>query len=323
MKNCKQKRIVLNRRNKRLLFYSVLIAFPTLQFLFFYVITNLNSFSLAFRTYTEAADHSYQYTFGLFDNLGTAFNVIATNGDLVLNSLYLYLINLVIVSSLALFFSYYIAKRYVLSGLFRVVLFLPTIISQVVLVTLYKLILNDGFTSFMTQLGLSDYLIENGLQQGLLNGPENVQYVCVLIFNVWISFGSNVLLYTGSMSGIDPSIIESAQLDGISFFKEFVYIYVPLIWPTFVTFVVTGLTALFTSTMNLPSFYGVSQPAPFSVFGFFLYTQTMSSGLVSPFPGSVYSYSVLAAIGLIITLVMVPITLGVKKLMEKYGPSVD
>ncbi len=323
MRTCKKERFVLNRKRKRILFYSILIAFPSLQFLFFYIITNLNSFLLAFRVYKEAADHSYQYTFGLFENIKTAFEVIMKNGDLVLNSLYLYLINLFIVSSLALFFSYYIAKKYVLSGLFRVVLFLPTIISQVVLVTLYKLILNDAFVSLMTSLGLKDRLIDKGLQQGLLNGPKNVQYACVLFFNVWISFGTNVLLYTGSMSGIDPSVIESAQLDGIGFLKAFIYIYLPLIWPTFVTFVVTGLTALFTSTMNLPSFYGVSQPPPFSVFGFFLYTQTMSSGLVSPFPGSVYNYSVLSSIGLIITLVMVPVTLSVKRLMEKYGPSTE
>jgi hypothetical protein len=39
--------------------------------------------------------------------------------------------------------------------------------------------------------------------------------------------------------------------------------------------------------------------------------------------GNMGSYSYLSALGLIITIIAVPLTLGTKKLMEKFGPSVD
>ncbi len=324
MENTKQNKGILNRNKKRLIFYTLLIAIPSIQFFFFYVYVNFNSILLAFQNYAEPTDGSLGYviTFGMFENFSEAWSIVKSSTDLILNSLYLYLCNLIIVSTLALLFSYYIAKKYNFSGLFRVILFLPTIISQVALVTIFKAIVNEGFVSIVTALGGEEWLVAKGLQKGLLNGTDATKYATILFYNIWVSFGTNVMLYTGSMSSIDQSVIESAQLDGVNFFQEFLHIYVPLIWPTFTTFVVTGMTAIFTTTMHLTTFYGTLEQTPFSVFGYFLYKQTVHSELIAP-SGKWYSYSVLSAIGIMITLIMVPLTLLVRKAMETYGPRTD
>ena len=322
MNNKKTNNHCLSRRHKRLLFYVVLMAFPTIQSLIFQVYANINSILLAFQTYSIRTDGKLGYlvTFGLFDNMAQAFDIMKNSGSLVLNSLYLYLLNLVIVSTLALFFSYYIAKKYTLSGLFRVILFLPSIISQVAMVTMYETMVNQVFVAIVEELGCYEWLVSKGIDAGLLNGNDSIKYVMILIYNLWFSYGINVMIYTGAMSSIDPSIVESAQLDGVNFIQELIHIYVPLIWPTFTTFVVTGMTGILTSRMGLTVFFGIMEQTPFSVFGYFLYRETLNSDVIS---ATRYSYSVLSAVGLIVTFVMTPLTLGVRKIMETYGPRTD
>ncbi len=325
MKETNVKGLFNNRESKRLIFYTVLIAIPSIQFFFFYVYANFNSILLAFQKYSQIPGTTgYVKSFGLFENLSVAWGVIKSSKEMVFNALYLYLFNLVIVSSLALLFSYYIAKKYMWSGLFRVVLFMPTVISQVALVVIYKGIVNDAFCEIIDLLGLQKWATNHNLNDGLLGGnaPNSVKYGVILFYNIWISFGTNVMLYTGAMSSIDQSIVESARLDGVNFFGEFIHIYIPSIWPTFTTFVVTGMTSIFTTTMHLTTFYGTTLQTPFNVFGYFLYKQTTEADFIAK-SSKFYSFGELSAIGLIITLVMVPLTLFVRKLMETYGPRTD
>lgn len=317
---------ILKRKHKRLLFYTCLIAIPSIQSLFFYFYVNINSILLAFQKYEFKLDGiGYSVSFAFLENMSTAWKIFTSSGQMIMNSMYLYLGNLVIVSTLALLFSYYIAKKHIFAGVFRVVLFLPNIISQIALVTIYKTIAGDVFVSIAKNIVGEAWLIENNLQYGLLgnNAPENIKYITILVYNLWVGFGTNVMLYTGSMSAIDQSIVESAQLDGVSFVGEFIHIYVPLIWPTFTTFVVTGLTSLFTTTMGLVVFYGTVHEPPIQVFGYFLYRQTLNSNGLVAADSRYLSYSVLSALGVIITAILVPVTLTVRKLMEKYGPRTD
>lgn len=324
IKNRGQK-YLLTRNSKRLLFYIFIMAIPSLQFLIFYLFVNIDSVLLAFQKYEyKIGALGYNVSFAGFDNFSKAWQIFKSSTDMIGNSLILFLSNFIIVSTLALFFSYYIAKKYFMSSFFRIMLFLPNIISTVALVTIYQTIVNDVFVELCKNLGLGDWLIKNNLDKGLLgnNAPENVTFATVLIYNLWVGFGTNVMLYTGAMSSIDPSVVESAQLDGVGFLGEFIYIYVPLIWATFTTFVVTGLTGLFTSNMGLLVFYGTSRQPPFQVFGYFLYVQALRGDVIST-NASFYSYSIISAVGVIITLILTPTTLMVKKLMEKYGPSTD
>lgn len=313
----------LNRNKKRLLFYICLIAIPSIQYFVFYFLVNIESILLSFQKYEYRLDAlGYTISFALFENFSEAWKIFASSTDMIRNSLVLFLCNFILVSTLSLFFSYYIAKKHFMHGFFRIMLFLPNIISSIALVTIYQTIVNDVFVALCKELGLENWLVRNNLDNGLLgnNAPENVMFITVLFYNLWVGFGTNVMLYTGAMSSIDPSIVESAQLDGVSFLGEFIYIYVPMIWPTFTTFVVTGLTGLFTSTMGLLIFYGTAKQPPFQVFGYFLYIQSLRGDVVA---SNYSSYSVLSALGIIITAIIVPITLLVRKMMEKYGPSTD
>ena len=311
---------MLSRKQKRLIFYILMMLVPCVQFAIFYFYVNINTFRLAFLNFDLIEGGSgYETVFVGFKNFAKAWNFFVTNFPMVKNSLILFLGNMVIVMGLALFFSYYIAKKYMLAGFFRAVLYLPHIIASVVLVVLYKYIVTDVYIKLVE---IFTGQTENVF--GLLDEaqPVSTRLAVLIFYNLWIGFGTNVLIFTGTMSGIDNSIIESAQLDGVNVLGEFIHIYIPLIFPTFTTFVVTGMCGILTADMHLYTFYGNHGTTGIDTFGYYMTRNTLNGSLYQKSAKGL-SYTELSALGLIMTCIVVPITLITRKLMETYGPSTD
>lgn len=308
-----KKKKLASLESQRKLFYVLMFALPSLQFLVFYIYVNFNSILFAFQKYTPNLEGlGYQVAFAGFDNFKTAWNKImsADGWDMIVNSLRLYGWNLLFVTPTALFFSYYISKEYKCSGFFRVILYLPTIVSSLIMALLYKYIVTDVY-GFLT-----------GDKVGLLGGTDTDRiYYTVLFFNIWIAYGSNVMLYTGAMSNIDASILEACKLDGANTVQEFTHIYLPLIFPTIITFILTGIAGIFTNQMAMFHLFGSNVPG-FDVFGYFFYRQTAGNPTLYP-SAKKMSLPELSAMGLIITAIIAPVTLIVRKVLERVSPSAD
>ena len=304
----------MSRTSKRLIFSLLMVALPILQFLIFYIYVNFNSILMAFQEYSTNPDGlGYIVTFAGLKNFKDAASVLFSEygANMIKNSLILYACNLIIVMGLALVFSYYVAKKFMASGFFRVMLYVPHIVSSVVLALLYRYVVTDIYGVLTLKMTGQTPV------GGLLDNPDT-QFITVLIYNIWVGFGTNVMLFTNAMSGINSSVIESAELDGVNIVQEFFYIYIPMIFPTFITFVVTGMAGLFTNQMNMYTFFG-TRGSYFDVLGFYLYREAQGAAVA----GTNISYSMLAAMGLMITCVVAPVTLIVRKLLEKYGPRAD
>lgn len=82
-------------------------------------------------------------------------------------------------------------------------------------------------------------------------------------------------------------------------------------------FLITGVASIFVNQINLYSFYGGTAHASVQTFGYYLYMATKQAD------GDYGSYPRLAAFGLILTAVAIPLTLLVRWLLEKFGPSED
>ena len=317
-----KKDTMLNRKQKRLIFYILMMTIPVVQFSIFYFYVNINSFRLAFLNFDLISDGSgYETVFVGFKNFARAWGFFIGNMSMLRNSLILYACNLVIVMGFALFFSYYIAKKYMLAGFFRAVLYLPHIIASVVLVVLYRYMVTDVYMKLVeifTGRGKADGVV------GLLadTQPVSVRLTVLIVYALFIGFGSNVLIFTGTMSGIDNSIIESAQLDGVNVLGEFIHIYIPLIFPTFTTFVVTGMCSMLTADLHMYTFFGNIGTPGIDVFGYYMYRNTVNGSMYQKSAKGL-SYTELSALGLIMTVIMVPLTLITRKLMETYGPSTN
>lgn len=311
----KKEKRVLKRTHKRIIFYTLMMILPMLNFLVFYVYQNFSTIFLAFKEYELVTGEGYKETYTVFNNFKIIFRNLAhiKSGlwDMIFNSFVLFLVKTGLGLGLAIVFSYYIYKKAKLSELYRVMLFLPSVISSVILVVVFKYMVENVYTGIF------------GAKFGLLTTHY---WGCILFFNVFISFGTNVLMFSGAMSAIDESIVEAAKIDGANVVQEFFRITLPMVFPTLVTFLVIGLSLMFTDQANLYTFS--QESAGESTVGYFLYIQSLQSDVVArksvyaaSLEGRYLSFPEVSAFGLLITAIILPTTLGVRKICEKYGPS--
>ena len=81
--------------------------------------------------------------------------------------------------------------------------------------------------------------------------------VILVIVNTWKGVGYGCLIYISSISGIDPSFYEAAELDGASKCKQIRYITLPSIMPSVITLTLLNIGRIFYSDFGL--FYQVTQ----------------------------------------------------------------
>lgn len=296
------------RRRMDLLFYSIILAWPVIQFLVFYVFVNLNSVLLAFKEYS--GDGTFNWA-GLdnFKKLFNDFGLLTVYKTAFSNSILLFLTGTFISISLGLLFAYYIYKKGRYRNVFKVILFLPSIIPAIAMVTMFKQMCDGAFTEIATIFGLNVY--------GLLS-DRSTAFATVIFYTVWIGFGPSLLLYLGGMNGINESVSESAQIDGAGYFSEFWRITLPMVFPTISTFIIVGIGSIFINQGNIYSFYGLGAEEYVQTIGYYLYKETTSNVM-----NSSVRYPSLSAFGLLLTLITVPIMYGARFLMNKFGPSAD
>jgi ABC-type sugar transport system permease subunit len=285
------------------------LALPLLQVLIFYVGVNFNSFLLAFKAY-DIFDGTYSFVG--FENFSKVIHNLSSVEYLKIsmkNAFVVFFCELVLGVPLSLFFSYYIYKKSAMYKVFKVLLFLPFIVSNITLVIMYKYFAEMGAPAIVEAfLGIK--------MKGLLSNYDT-KFGTLLFFYIWSGFGIKTLIYSGSMSGISQSVTESVRLDGITPFKEFFYITLPMIYPTLTVFVVASVAGIFVNQMHVFSFYG-DNPDDYNIFtvGYYLYKSIVSKET------TIADYPYFAAFGLLLTFITVPATLLIKWLMEKFGPSV-
>ena len=300
-------------KSRRLLFYALFIAIPVVHYLVFYIYINFNSILMSLRVYV-IEDGALVYKFAGADNFRQAFQVLRESGRKIGISLLFLAIQLFVNTPLALVFSYYLYKKRPGTEFFKVMLFMPQLLSVVVFGFLYQYLTGHVYIAFMDKLfhkEAKNLLSEISTQLGMM-----------ILFNILMSFGVNVLTYTGTMSGINQSLIESAQLDGCTPVKEFLHIVVPMTWPTIATLAVVSFAKMFTEQYNVFTVLGRT-PGRADNVGYFLYTQALDSDVRWNGSPNHYAYPVLSAIGLVLTAIVLPLTLGLRKALDTYGPRVD
>ena len=301
---------IQDKRKKDLIFYVVMLAIPVLQFSIFYIGVNFNSILMAFQRYDDTAKKFIFLDFpNLLKNFTDVFRFLGTETVVpyaLKNSLISYFVSLVVATGLSLIFSYYVYKKFPLHGLVKVVLFTPSIISGMVLVSIFVEFVNVVIPGIAERMG--KYVV--GF---ITNPPTGKTFGTVLFYCIWIGFGSSILLYVGAMNNISESISEACQLDGANLFQEMIYIVFPLIYPTFVTFMVVGVGGIFTNQLALYAFFGPNADESIQTFGYYLFKRTKSAGESD--------YPFLATMGLLMTFIVAPLTFLAKWALEKVGPS--
>ena len=294
----------------KIIFYFVTLAFPVIQFCVFYIGVNFNSIVYAFSFYDYSQPGVVIQSFVWFDNFIKIFEMFKFQPEMVIrveNSLLGFIIGFGISTPLGILFSYYIYKNRFAAKVFKIMLFLPQILSAMVLAVMLKYFVNRGLPFAMETIfgvKIPGLLPKDAVSSSIM--PT------MIVFTIFCSFGSTMLMYVGTMGNVSDSVIESAQIDGASPIREFFDIIFPCIYPTFVTFVVVEVATIFTLQINMYSMFGADAEIEYQTIGYWLFNRARQAKSMGEYPE-------LSAFGLLCTFIAVPLTLFTKKLLEIIG----
>ncbi len=305
----------INARSKRIsvagkyFFVYALLLYPLILFAIFYVGVNINSIVMSFQKFYINGTK----TFNSFNNFVNFFNEAFVNDGILkiglINSIKVWALSFVISMPLYIIFSYLLFKKMPGHTLWKFLYMLPTIVSGMVYLLVFKQFAGTPMQRIMIGLGYEDC-------PNLLTDLDTSFGTC-LFYTIWTSFSVSLITYPNAMNAIDNSVIESAELDGVSnMFQELWYIILPLIYPTITTFVVMGIAGMFAASLPLIGLYGYNAPSKVYTFNYYYVVKIMTAT-------NNLDYPELAAGGIIITAVVAPLTMLIKQLMEKFSPVKD
>ena len=106
---------------------------------------------------------------------------------------------------------------------------------------------------FSTSTGmLNELLLSIGLIQQpipLMTNPD-LYYTMAVVSDIWKEMGWSAIIYLAAISGIDPSLYESAQIDGAGRLKRIWHITLPGIRGTISVLLILAIGSLFTANFD-------------------------------------------------------------------------
>ena len=304
-----------NSRNANIFCFCVLIFF-LVQWCVFWLYANINSIRLAF-TYFDPASETHKYfKTGIFTNFKTFL------GDLFVgdaksyfwNGVLMHFLDNIVCIPVAYMVAFMIYKKCFAHNFFKTVLYLPPILSSMVIVLLYRYFVECGIDFFFVSV------LEKEFPYVFLD--TNYNWGAISIYVLFFGVPGSLLVNLGTMSRVPNELIEYGLLEGISLWKEFCMITLPLMFPVIQVQCLGLFTGFFNNSGPLYTFYKSAAPENIKTFGYFMFTSTIS-GTEGTAGDPRYMYGYTSAAKLMIGIVSVPIVQGTKALFDKFDPEAE
>ncbi len=318
-KKPKKDKIKRGGRNRGAMIFCILmLAYPIVQWLIFYVYANINSVLLSFQRYNVETGG---FEFFAFDKMFTNFqNVLsdlfgqgsANLGRYFLNGALFHLCGLLIAYPISMLFAFIVYKKVPLSNAFKVILYLPSILSGMVISMLFKYFVERALPAFAMLMGNEEF--------PALFDPDHALGT-LLFYTVYFGMPGGIVINVSTMSRVPNDLIEYGKLEGLTMFQELRYLTIPLIYPLLEVQLLGAFVGFFTYSGPLYALFAESafDKVGDSVitFGYYMYTRVIGRNASE----AMYGYT--AASNLMIGLVSVPIVYGTKWLLDKFEPGVE
>lgn len=175
-----------------------------------------------------------------------------------------------------------------LASILRVIFFLPSVTSVIVIGYIWKQLYSSDygfFNTLLTQLGVPS--------QNWLTDPK-LALPALLVMLIWAGLGWDALIITAGLRSIPDELYDAGKVDGTNGWTEFWHITLPLLQPTLLFVLVTGVIFL----------WGIfAQPSVLTGGGPLRHTQTVAMYLYDVgFRYHKFGYA--SAIAVILSLIM-------------------
>lgn len=282
--------------------FVFILCFPAvLGFLVWYVGVNAQSIIMAFQD-ALTGEWSLVHFKRLLNELS------GPNAELFIclkNTLKYFILGSVILPITTYLIAYYIYKKIKFGKFFTIMLYLPSIISGVVISTMIKNLISPlgPISAIMQKMGL-------GMIPSLLGDPETATPT-LLVITFILGLNADVLLWIGTFKRIPQEVLEAAKMDGANEMQELFRIVTPMVSTTAVTLFILSATGIFAASGPILFFTGGS--AETGTLSYWIFSQTYYSSLLN-YP---------AAVGLFFTAIGLPIVLIVQWLANKIAKHVE
>ena len=228
------------RSKGRSRFIALCVAPATILFFLFMVMPTINVFRMSL---FERGAYSPTETFVGMNN----FKILLKDTKFI-TSMQNTILLIVTVTIITFFFAIVFAAiltREKIKGqnFFRIVFYIPNILSIVVIAGIFSAIYKPDTTGMLNNI----FTFFAGRNIEILWKTQPMVIVSVIIAMVWQAIGYYMVMYMASMSAVPASLYESAGLDGAGRLTQFFQLTLPLIW----TNIRTTLTFFIISTINM------------------------------------------------------------------------
>ena len=315
-------------KNKKLsklklyLFIAAMLAISFVHFIIFWVYVNYDTVRLTFFRFD---DIKQAYVFNGFKNYSdiikyTFIERRPSDWNTFWNTFRAILINLIILP-LAVITAYAFYKKVYAEKTFRVIFYLPSIISIVVqcsaFLAMFKTYTYEGkelygpYNQFFRLFGLKPEWLSTGAEGEMM-------WPLIYAYSIIAGLGTNVILMSSAMLRIPTSITEAAELDGCGYYRELFTITLPLIMPTITTWVTMILTSVFGFMMQpmLLTESHMGTDSKFDTIPWLVFRQVENGAAKANIPGA-------AAQGILLSVIVLPIVAVIRWLCNKFTPEVS
>ena len=298
---------IITQKKYDLIFFWIVAAIPLAVWAFNYFTVNGGSFFLAFQSYDKGGHLHFS-----FDSFKRVFTEVFGGGwfaKTLGRSFWLYVMNVLVTSIAPIFLAYFMYKKMPMSGFFKVVLYIPNIVSGVVVISAYKYMVDRIIPELMLKFFNKD------LGLGLLSEPST-RFGTIIFQWLWFNLTAGFIMTIGVMNSTDAHTIEAGIIDGCNMWQEFWHIVLPHIYPTLSIGFIYGFSSMFTADFGLFTYFGQNAPQE-------LWTMGYAHTIMSIKSGGEYEYPFLSAWGLCESFLIIPVTYFYKWVVGRFGPSED
>ena len=221
-------------------FIALCVAPAVILFFLFMVVPTLNVFRMSL---FERGAYSPTETFVGMNN----FKVLLKDPKFIAsmqNTILLIVTVTIITFFFAIVFAAILTREKIRGqNFFRIVFYIPNILSIVVIAGIFSAIYKPDTTGMLNNI----FSFFAGRDIEILWKTQPMVIVSIIIAMVWQAIGYYMVMYMASMSAVPVDLYESASLDGAGRLNQFFEITLPLIW----TNIRTTLTFFIISTINM------------------------------------------------------------------------
>ncbi|HQO57776.1 MAG TPA: sugar ABC transporter permease [Candidatus Omnitrophota bacterium] len=226
------------------------------------------------------------------------------------NAAYITLIALTFQNALAFALALACDQEIFMKGVYRVIFFIPPVLSEVVVGLIWSWILYSGMQDGQHIGLLNTALAKIGFSNLITNWLSNPKTVltCIAVVHSWKGFGWGFIMFLAGLQTIDRQLYEAARVDGAGSFSVFKNVTVPMMLPVIVVVMILtilGAMQAFVLILTLAGSAGLGD-----------YTAVPVTKILAAMTGQ-NRYGYACAMGVNFGMILIAVSFVLKKISER------